>query len=182
MPCLERRRRAGAPSSRVTTDAGVVRPLRNLVGIAGRRLDEYLLERRLPYDPPVRYAVQAHSTRQAYTREAGLFMEIIHHAKDYLLADLLYRRGHIFVKTLQLRFGLSWRPSEEGIEIPVRHLQAVVVGEILHVQPEAPVLFDPDQLLHYRLVEPRLAVRGEPHDLVLPAIHLESQIIRKGAV
>jgi hypothetical protein len=83
----------------------------------------------------------------------------------------------------QRRFRSTRWPAEESLEAAVGHRQPVVVGEVIHIQPEAAVRRDLDQLFADGLVVLRgVPVRREPHHLVLGAVHPEAEVVREGAV
>ncbi len=71
---------------------------------------------------------------------------------------------------------------EELREAVVRHGQAVVVGEVLHVQPERAVLAQVDEVLEDLVEVLRLAVGRRAHHLVLGAVDLEAEVVGEGAV
>jgi hypothetical protein len=58
----------------------------------------------------------------------------------------------------------------------------MVVGEVAHVELEGAVVVDVHHLAHDALGVHRLAVGGQPHDLVLGAVDLEAQVVGEGAV
>src|SRR5262249_36981868 len=67
------------------------------------------------------------------------------------------------------------RRSEQRLEpVAERSVRRIVEREVIHVELEAAVAVEPDELLH--LVDVTGDPEGRhPHHLVLPLIHLESQ-------
>ena len=63
------------------------------------------------------------------------------------------------------------------MKLPRRHGQPLRVVEVRHVHPERAVLLHVDQVVENHVAVFRLAVRSEPHDLVLPLIDLEAGVV-----
>ena len=68
------------------------------------------------------------------------------------------------------------------LEALVRHGQAVVVGEVPHVELERAVVPQVDQVLVDLVDVARLSIRGGTHHLVLGGVDLEAQVVGEGAV
>ena len=79
-------------------------------------------------------------------------MQMPRHLQHHVLGDLLDARRDVLVALLERPFGIAGRAAEEAMEALVRHAQSVVVREVVHVEPEAAVLGDVDQLAHLALV------------------------------
>ena len=78
---------------------------------------------------------------------------------------------------LDRRLGVPRRSAEQLVERVVGHRQALAVVEVLHVQPEAAVGLDVDQMLRDQVPVDRAAVRRQSHQLVLAAVHLEAAVV-----
>ncbi len=101
-------------------------------------------------------------------------------AEHRLLGHDLNAGGDVGVALLQVGAGLARRP-EQLDEGPIDRAQPVMVAQVAHVQAEAAVLGQRDQLAH--LVEPgRPAVGRHAHDLVLTFVDLETQVAGECAV
>ncbi len=151
-------------------------------GIAGRGLDEQLLDRGLADHAAVGHAVQRHPAGHAEVGEPGLAVDVAHHPQHDLLADLLHRGRDVELALRHPGLGLARRPPEEVAERAVGHGQAVVVREVLHVELERAVLVQVDHVAHDPLEVDGLPVGRQPHHLVLGAVDLEPQVVREGAV
>ena len=64
-----------------------------------------------------------------------------------VLGHRLNARGQVHVPLLDVRFRIARRAAEQIVEPPVRHRQALAVVEVLHVEPEAAVGLQVDQVL-----------------------------------
>ena len=73
--------------------------------------------------------------------------------------------------------GFSWGTAEEPVEPAVRHGQTLAVIEVLHVEPQRPVLSQVDQLIQNFPRVSGFAVRRQAHDLVFARIDLESRVV-----
>ena len=151
-------------------------------GVAGRGLHEQLLEGCLADHAPVGDAVQGDAAGHAEAGEAGLLVDVAGHAEHDLLAHLLDGGGDVELPLRHPGLRLAGWPPEEVAEGAVGHGQAVVVGEVLHVELEGAVIVEMDDLLHDPVDVDRLPVGGEAHDLVLGAVDLEPEVVREGAV
>ena len=60
---------------------------------------------------------------------------------------------------------------------PARHRQALAVVEVLHVEPEAAVGLEVDQVLRDQVVVDGPAVGREAHQLVFAAVDLEAAVV-----
>ena len=78
--------------------------------------------------------------------------------------------------------GLRGGPPKNSSKAPFVIVQAVVVGEVLHVELEGAVLVEVDHLLHDPVEVDGLPVGGEAHHLVLGAVDLEAEVVGEGAV
>jgi hypothetical protein len=81
------------------------------------------------------------------------------------------------VELLELRLRRRARRAEQRVELRARHRQALAVVEVRQVEPVAAVLAQVDQVLADLLLEARLAVGREPHQLVLAAVDLEAAVV-----
>ena len=151
-------------------------------GIARRRLHEQVLEGRLADDAPVGHAVEGHAPGHAKALESRLLVDVTGHAQHDLLAHLLHGSGDVELALVHPRLRLARRAPEELGEEPVRHGEAVVVREVLHVQLEGAVVVEVDHLLHDAIEVDGLPVRREPHHLVLGAVDLEAEVVGERAV
>src|SRR5262249_39926306 len=68
------------------------------------------------------------------------------------------------------------------MEALARHRETLAVVEVLHVEPEAAVGLDVDQMLFDQIAILRCAVGCQTHQLVLTAAHLEAAVIRERGV
>ncbi len=57
-----------------------------------------------------------------------------------------------------------------------------MIGKVFHVELEASVRPERDELPHDEIVPPGFAVRSQPHHLVLRAVDPESEVVRKGRI
>ena len=71
------------------------------------------------------------------------------------------------------------RTSEQIVEAGGRHGEALAVIEVGHVHPHRSVRFQIDDVAQDRLGESGLAVRREPHQLVLAAVDGETAVVRE---
>ena len=94
-------------------------------------------------------ATQLSATPPASTRffMPGLAMQLPADAQHDLLGHRLDARGQIHVPLLDGRLRPPRRAAEQVVELPAGHRQALAVVEVLHVQPEAAVGLEVDEVL-----------------------------------
>ena len=97
--------------------------------------------------------------------------------KHGLFGDDLDAGGQIHVPLFEGRLGLAGRPTKKLMESSVRHRQALAVVEVAHVEPEAAVRLQIDQVLEDLVAVNRLAVGSQAHQLVFAAVDLEAAIV-----
>ena len=85
-------------------------------------------------------------------------------------------------RCVSLLSGFRGGTAEQTIEGAVGHRQAMEVVEVLDVQLERTVLLQIDELGQNRLHVLGLAVRREPHHLVLARVDLEAGVVRERRV
>ena len=73
--------------------------------------------------------------------------------------------------------GRAGRPAEQRVEPGARHRQPLAVVEVVHVQPEAAVGLQVDQMLVDRIPVDGPAVRRKAHQLVFAAVDLEPAVV-----
>jgi hypothetical protein len=151
-------------------EGGTERP----AGIARRRLDPDVLEYLLFQDLAVGDAIQGHAARQA--KVVGV--DLLSGEADDLFHDLFQHdldgRGQIHVDLAQFGLGLAARGVEKLGEFPAGHGQSGMKIEVLQVQAERAVFLDIHQFPENDIAKHGFPVRGQPHELVFPGIHLES--------
>ncbi len=143
-------------------------------GVAGRRLNPHLLERSFPQDAAVADAVERNAAGQAQVAQTGLAMREAGHLQHHLLGDHLDRPRDVHFALRHPRLGLARGPAEQPLELRPGHRQAVGVGEVLLVHPQAAVVTDVDEVILDGLDVPGFAVRRESHQLVFARVHLEA--------
>ena len=145
-------------------------------------LDPQSFERPFPQQPPVPHAVQRHATRETQVVEPGLAVDGARHAQHHFLAYDLNRAREVHLALRQLALRYAGRTAEQAIERAVRHREAGEIVEVLLVKRERAVFPQVDELGEDHVDVLRLAVRREPHHLVLARIHLEAGVIRERGV
>ena len=150
--------------------------------VARRRLNPEVLERCLSQDSAVGDAIEGHAAGQGEVLHAGLLVDVPGCPQHGLLGDRLNGGGDIHFPLRQGTFRLAGRAAEEPVKLAIRHDHGVAVPEIVHVQPQRAVGLEVDQLLHDQIVVPGLAIRGQPHQLVLARIDLEPGEVREGGI
>jgi len=126
-------------------------------------------------DPSVADAVKRHAAGQAQVGQPGLLACETRHLDHRFFGDVLDRARQIHLTLGQLGFGLPRRAVEQSLERRAGHRQAVWVREVLHVHPHAAVIAELDEMVLDRLDVLRLAIRRQPHHLVLTGIDSESR-------
>src|SRR5438876_4769796 len=91
-----------------------------------------------------------------------------------LLGYSLNRCRDIHLPLRQGRFRLSGGATEESVELPRRHREALAIVEIGHVEPKGPILLEVQEVLKDQLDVSGLTVRRQPHEFVFSRVHLES--------
>src|SRR6185295_8941699 len=77
----------------------------------------------------------------------------------------------------QLVLGLTRAPSEQIRKTLIGHRETSAIVEVVHVEAEASIRLQVDEMVQDRLHERGLPVRREPHDLVFAGVDLESGVI-----
>ena len=150
--------------------------------VAGGRLNPQLVERALAQNPPVGHAVERDAAGQAEFLHPRLGVDVPGHPQHDLLGDGLDRGGEVHVALGQQRLGLARRTAEEPVELLRGHRQSLAVIEVRHVHAERAVVLQVDQLFEDQVDVPRLAVRGQAHQLVFARVDLEAAVVGEGRV
>ena len=130
-------------------------------GVASRRLDPDLVEDALAQDATVADAVERDPACQAEVIQPGFAVGEASHLHHDLFGDLLHGAREVHLELGQLRLGAPrWTP-EQLLERPPGHRQPMRVREVLHVQPQAALVADLEQVVLYRPDVFRLAVNAE---------------------
>ena len=103
-------------------------------------------------------------------------------AQHDLVGHRLDRRGEIHLALGERGVRIARRAAEQRVELRRGHGEALAVVEVPHVHAERSVVAQVDQVLEDAIEEARLAVRREPHHLVLGAVHLEAGVVRERGV
>ena len=151
-------------------------------GITGRRLHPDVVEDVLAQQLAVGDAVQRHAAGQADVPGAGFLADRAAETKHDLLGDGLDRRREIHVDLRQLFLGCAALDAEHIGELVVRHAEASAIVEVGLVEAEGAVLLEVDDLVEDQVLEPRLAVGREAHDLVFTRVDLEAGVVGKGRI
>ena len=130
----------------------------------------------------VRHAVQRDAAGEAEILRSRLRRQRSCDAQDHLLEDNLDRSGDVHVDLLEVLLGLAHGDPEETSELLVRHDQADAIVEIGHVEPEAAVRLQIDEVVQNELCEPRLPVGRETHQLVFARIDAKAGEVGEGGV
>ena len=146
-------------------------------GIARRRLNPQPLEPGFPQDAPVGHAVQRHAAGQAQIVCALLSMQAAGDAQHDVLEHFLHGSGQIHFPLPQGALRRPGRAAEQTVEAGVGHAQPGGEIEVAHVQAEAAVFLDVDQLFPNPLRVARLSIGRQPHQLVFARIHLEARVM-----
>ena len=94
----------------------------------------------------------------------------------------LNRCRQIHLASRDLRIRLPRRATEERVEPRIGHQRRIEIAECLRVQPDGAVIANLDQFVADHLREARFPVWGQPHQLVLARVDLESAVVRERAV
>ena len=148
-------------------------------GVSGRGLDPDVVEWTLAKQPAVGDAVERHAAREHQPRQARLAEQVPADREHSVFGHRLDARRQVHVPLLEVRFGLPRRSTEKLVERPVRHRQPLAVVEVVHVQPEAAVVPQLEQMTRDQILVERPAVRRESHQFVFAAVHLEAAVIRE---
>ena len=116
-------------------------------GIARRRLNPDVVEWPLAEQPAVGHAVERHAACQDQVLHAGLAVDVPADPQHDLLGHRLDAGRQVHVPLLQRRLGSARRTAEQPVKPAVGHRQPLAVVEIIHVQPEAAVGLEVDQVL-----------------------------------
>src|SRR5262249_29086805 len=127
--------------------------------------------------------------RQYQILAIGKFGRCLAKLHDYLFRHLLDRQGHIHVNLRNLRFGPSpWHAKKLLPLVLENHSKASGIAEVIHIKENRTILSDiheiglnfPHKILHLRRL--RIAVRRQPHKLVLAAVHHETCVVSESGV
>ncbi len=102
--------------------------------------------------------------------------------QDDLLRHPLDRRGDVHLPAGDPRLGLAAGAAEQRLHPPVRHGQRVDEREVVQVEAERAVVAEVDEVVAHELRVAGLAVRGQPHELVLARVDLEPAEVGDRAV
>jgi len=127
-------------------------------------------------------AVQRNAAGQHEVALLRVAEDVARDCQHYIFGHRLDARGKIHMALLEVRFGTPRRAAEQRVELPVGHRQPLAVVEVLHVQPEAAVIAQGDQVARNPILVERPAVRRQAHQLVLAAVHFEAAVVRKRGV
>ena len=150
--------------------------------VSRRRLDPHVVEGPLAQHPSVPDAVQRHAAGEAEVAHPRLRVHVARRPQHRLLGDRLNGRRDVHLPLRDRRLGLPRRPAEERVELVRRHPQPLAVLEVRHVQAERSVRLQIDQVVPDALDVLRLAVRRQPHQLVLAGVDLEAGEVGEGGV
>ena len=109
-------------------------------------------------------------------------MHLAAHRQHRVLGDRLDAGGHVHVALLNGRLGIARRRAEQPIEPAVGHRQALAIVEVLHVEPEAPIGLEIDQMFRDEVFVDGPAVGRQSHQLVFAAVDLEPAVVRHGRI
>ena len=151
-------------------------------GIARRRLHPHMVELAVAQDLAVGDAIERHTAGEAQISHAGFGRQCTRQPQNDLFGDTLDRGGEVHVHAFDPLIVSARRHPEQCGKPLVGHAQPGAVVEILLIQAKAAVVLQIDQMIEDRLREARLAVGGEPHDLVLARIDAKAGEIGKGRV
>src|SRR5262249_32876682 len=173
--------------------------------ITGSGLDEQLAKRCLADDSTVGHAVEGDATGEAEVGESCALVEGARHGEQGVLGHPLNAGGDVrVVLVLAAELGVigravpeiariaggrkegvgpgSTRAAKEPLELAVeRGVRRTMVGEVLHVEREAAVVVECQELADVVDVL-RLSVGRHAHDLVLALVDLEAEERGKDAV
>ena len=119
-------------------------------GIAGRRLDPDVVECPLAEQPAIGHAVERDAAGHDEMLHAGSCANVAADPKHDLLGHVLDAGRQIHVPLLEGGLRITGRPAEEPMEPPARHGQPLAVREVIHVEPEAAVALQVDEMLEDR--------------------------------
>src|SRR5687767_1405812 len=94
-------------------------------GVAGRRLHPDVFERTLAKEAAIGHAVECDSSGHDEIAAAGRLMRGPRHPEDALLGDALDAGGQIHMPLLECGLRLPRRTTEQLVEVPARHCQAL---------------------------------------------------------
>src|SRR3954463_15889115 len=123
------------------------RRAKRAAGVSSCGLNPDVLEGTLAEELAVGHAIQRHAAGEHEIAFASLLVNMASHAEHALFGDALDAGGEVHVPLIERRLGLTRRSAEEAVEGLVRHREALAVIEILHVEPEAAVGLQVDEVL-----------------------------------
>ncbi len=146
-------------------------------GIPGGRLNPKVVDHPVAQYLAVGDTIERDAASQAQPAQPGFRNQAANHAHNRLLDHRLDRGSEIHVTLLeQFVRGPRWA-AEQTIKAAVGHPQSNAVIEIFLIEAKRAVWFEVDQMLEDSIGISWLAVRRQPHDLVLAGIHLEAGVI-----
>ena len=148
-------------------------------GIASRRLHPNVVERTFAKDSTVPNAVQRDSASHHEVLLARLLLNMSSGQQHDLFGNGLHRSSQIHFTLCDFCLGLAWWSAKQLVELRPSHREALAVVEVAHVHTERAVRFQVKQVIQNQLLKPRLAVRCEPHDFVLAAVHAKAGVVRE---
>ena len=146
-------------------------------GIARGRLDPYLVERPFAQQTTVGHAVQGHAARHHQALLPRLGADVPAHSHYRLFGHGLNAGRQVAVSLLDPRFGRTRRTAEQPVKAGPRHGEALAEIEVIHVQPQAAIRLEVDQVLADQVPIDRSAIRRQAHQLVFTAVDLETTVV-----
>jgi hypothetical protein len=137
-------------------------------------LHPYLLEAAVAQHLAVCDAIERDAAGEAQIARAGLGGQRPGQPQYRLLGDRLDRGCEIHMDLLEPVFRSPRRNPEQRSKAVIRHAQPGAVIEVLLIKTKAAVILQIDQMVENGLGEARLAIGGEPHDLVFAGIDPKS--------
>ena len=145
-------------------------------GVAGRRVEEELLEVGLALQAAVGHAVERHAAGHAQVLRAGQLARHGREVEHRLFGHRLQGERDVLVPLVDRALGHARRP-EQLDELSAVAVRAIVeVLEVGQVQLEA-ALGEGDELEQLAHVFAGVPVRGQAHDLALAAVGAEAEVV-----
>jgi len=171
-------RRCGRPKVSAATEGGA----QGAAGVSGRRLNPQSFEDFFAQDAAVGHAVEGDTAGQAEVGKSGQLPGVAGEFEEDLFGHDLGGARDVQVPLFEAGLGRARRSAEQPVEAPVGHGEGAKEPEVVHVQPERPVLLDVDQLVVNRLHKAGLTVGRQSHELVFARVDAEPAVGRKGRV
>lgn len=128
------------------------------------------------------FALAATATKETFTPTMPGTPLLWLDAQDDLLGDRLDRAGEVAMALGDFAGGATGWAAEEGVEAGAGHAFAVQVAEVLETEAEGAVFAQIDELLQDEVAVTRLAVGGEPHELVFAGVDAEAAVMGERGV